>query len=220
MAAGSPKLRTLSRPRRVFPAFLFHPPLYQSWCVFPPDFLRFREFRIDFFFLATNNICFDKIYISSLLFLYFFFFFWKISIFFLDTQFPQIYFVSIISNLINNRILFSFPFLKFSKKSFEIYSDFYRYFLTTLTLLHIFIQIDLSKITSNYATCHFLVRSSLTHFLPSSFFFSFPLLSSIRSLEQSGDRWWSTLIVIDSCSNRDTQPAGTWKLIIRDTDGN
>lgn len=50
VAAGSPKLRTLSRPRRVFPAFLFHPPLYQSWCVFPPDFLRFREFRTGFFF--------------------------------------------------------------------------------------------------------------------------------------------------------------------------
>lgn len=88
VAAGSPKLRTLSRPRRVFPAFLFHPPLYQSWCVFPPDFLRFREFRTGFFFFfATDNICFDKIYISSLLFLYFFFFFfWKISIFFLDKR--------------------------------------------------------------------------------------------------------------------------------------
>lgn len=195
MAAGSPKLRTLSRPRRVFPAFLFHPPLYQSWCVFPPDFLRFREFRIDFFFLTTNNICFDKIYISSLLFLYFFFFFWKISIFFLDTQFPQIYFVSIISNLINNRILFSFPFLKFSKKSFEIYSDFYRYFLTTLTsviLLHIFIQIDLSKITSNYANLP-LPRAIFVNTFSSLFFFFFFLPPSfLHSLVRA--EWRSMMI--------------------------
>lgn len=43
VAAGSRKLSTLSRPRRVFPAFSFHPPLHQSWCVFPPDFPRFRD---------------------------------------------------------------------------------------------------------------------------------------------------------------------------------
>lgn len=68
VAAGSRKLRTLSRPRRVFPAFLFYPPLHQSWCVFfPPDFPRFREvFSIKFTFIPfCNNSIFSLDEISS-----------------------------------------------------------------------------------------------------------------------------------------------------------
>lgn len=86
VAAGSPKLRTLSRPRL---SRLFVSSSTLSIVMRLPS--RFSTIsRVSnrfFFFLATDNICFDKIYISSLLFLYFFFFFfWKISIFFLDKR--------------------------------------------------------------------------------------------------------------------------------------